>query len=232
MAAAVERCEAIAAEGATDRVLVSVTHGVRAVLEALRGRFDIARAHVAAYESTLSELGQTRLLAALVTYGATTDLVAGDPHAAADRLAAGVAQLEHIGDHANVAPAAALLAEALAAQGRDDEALGATVLSEQTSSPDDVHAEIPWRATRAMLLARQGRAEQAGELAGRAAEIAGGTDCLLLQAAGLRGARGRPWRGRRDGPRGGGARPRDRRVRGEGRDRARRPAAVGVIQPA
>jgi hypothetical protein len=46
-----------------------------------------------------------------------------------------------------------------------------------------VHAEIPWRATRAMLLARQGQAERAGELAGRAAEIAGGTDCLLLQAA-------------------------------------------------
>jgi class 3 adenylate cyclase len=185
VAAAVERCESIAADGAGDRVLLAVTHGVRSVLEALRGEFDAARAHMRTYEATLEELGQTRLLAAMVTYGATTELVSGQAAAATERLAAGVSQLEHIGDRGNVAPAAALLAEALAAQGRDDEALDATVLSERAAAPDDVHAEIAWRTTRATLLARRGEAEQAEELARDAVTIAATTDCPLFQAAGF-----------------------------------------------
>jgi hypothetical protein len=140
---------------------------------------------VRTYEATLEELGQTRLLAAMVTYGATTELVSGRAAAAAERLAAGVSQLEQIGDRGNVAPAAALLAEALAAQGRDDEALEATVLSERAAAPDDVHAEIAWRTTRATLLARRGEAGQAEELAREAVAIAATTDCPLFQAAGF-----------------------------------------------
>ena len=84
---------------------------------------------------------------------------------------------------------AALLAQALLDQGRDEEALAFTGTARPTAADDDVQAQATWRAVRAMLLAGRGEASEAARLAREAVELARGTDdpnltALALVAAG------------------------------------------------
>ena len=57
------------------------------------------------------------------TYSGAVELLAGDPAAAEREFRAGLATLEAIGEKGNLSTVAAYLAEALAAQEKDDEAL-------------------------------------------------------------------------------------------------------------
>src|SRR5439155_14921351 len=81
-----------------------------------------------------------------------------------------------------------LLAQALAAQGRDDEALAATADSERMAAEDDVQAQVTWRAVRAGLLRRSGSAAEADALAAEAVSLARATDDTNLTALALAAA--------------------------------------------
>src|SRR2546428_6926251 len=75
--------------------------------------------------------------------------LAGDPAAAERELRWGYESLGQMGAAAEVAPVlAALLAQALYAQGRDEEALRFSELSEEAAAPDDLSAHVQWRAGR------------------------------------------------------------------------------------
>jgi ATP/maltotriose-dependent transcriptional regulator MalT len=77
---------------------------------------------------------------------------------------------------------AALLAEVLHLQGRDEEARRFVDRSEETAAPDDLAAQIAWRSARARVLVTTGRLEEAEALARRAVQLAAGTEWTLHHA--------------------------------------------------
>ena len=94
----------------------------QAVLESLRGRFDVSRSMLATARATLEELGLRHGLAQTELYAGMVELIAGDPHAAIAPLRAAFGGLGALGVGADAGNAAALLARALLVDGRVDEA--------------------------------------------------------------------------------------------------------------
>jgi tetratricopeptide (TPR) repeat protein len=77
---------------------------------------------------------------------------------------------------------AALLAQVLCDAGRYDEAEELTRASEEAARPNDVHANVRWRSTRARLLARAGNLDAAEDLAREAVAFATDSDFLNTHA--------------------------------------------------
>ena len=80
---------------------------------------------------------------------------------------------------------AALLAEAVLAQGRDAEAEELTRASEHAAAADDAASQIAWRRIRALALSRRGAHGEATTLAHDAVERAVETDFLVAHADAL-----------------------------------------------
>jgi tetratricopeptide (TPR) repeat protein len=97
----------------------------------------------------------------------------------------GFAVLEEMGDRSGLSTNAAMLAEALLAQGRDEEALELTVQSEQAAAAEDLPVQVQWRGPRAKALARRGKLDAAERLAHEAVSLAEQTDFLNLHANAL-----------------------------------------------
>jgi tetratricopeptide (TPR) repeat protein len=77
-----------------------------------------------------------------------------------------------------------MLAQALYAQGRHDEAAQVCDVSEQAAAADDISAQIGWRGVRAKLLAVE-RWDEAHALAAEAVRLAERTDFLTIHADAL-----------------------------------------------
>jgi ATP/maltotriose-dependent transcriptional regulator MalT len=182
---AIARCRKIAAQAPTNRWLEAVLATISALLEAMRGRFEIARDLYASTHATLVDLGQPVALAALQTWSGAVELLAGDPAAAEAELRAAFDKLEPMGEKANLATIAASLAGVLYAQGRDETAAELTRLSESLASHDDVTSQIEWRSVRAKVLGRQGELAEAEQLAREAVSLAEQTDCPNLRGDAL-----------------------------------------------
>ena len=90
-----------------------------------------------------------------------------------------------MGDRGYRSSAAALLADVLHAQGKDDEAERFTEVSEQLASSDDIDAQTLWRAVRGKVLAGRGRTAAALTLAREAVALAQTTDSYELHADAL-----------------------------------------------
>ena len=155
------------------------------MLAAMAGAFEEARSRCGEGKEILDALGQGVSAAAITTWSSAIELLAGDAAAAERELRPALERLQEIGERGNLASIAAQLAEALHAQGRFEEALAATITSEEASSPDDVHAQIAWRVARAKALAQLGRGHEAQEIGGAAVELAGTTDSPVLAAESL-----------------------------------------------
>jgi class 3 adenylate cyclase/tetratricopeptide (TPR) repeat protein len=178
VATAIEHCEAVRRLG--DRPLVAIVSGELAQLEAMRGRFDEARALAAEGQRILRDLGRALALGALQADAGAVELLGGDAPAAARCLRSACDTMEAIGEKGYLSTFAALLAEALFAQGDDEEASRYTRLSEETALAEDVLSQVLWRKTRARLLCRQGELEESGALARQAVALAEQTDDLNL----------------------------------------------------
>jgi tetratricopeptide (TPR) repeat protein len=149
---------------------------VRAVLEAMLGRFAHARALVAAADERRAELGILAGGASTLTWRVHT--LAGD-HAAAERDARRDCELLGREGYAGVrSTVSCLLAQSLVALGRDEEAEAALALAEELSASDDITDQILARRVRAKLLARRGEHSPAERLARGAVAIAEQTDSL------------------------------------------------------
>jgi class 3 adenylate cyclase/predicted ATPase len=180
---ALARCREIGTSAPANRSLEAVLATISALLEAMRGRFDVARELYAQSHATLADLGKTVSLAALQTWSGAVELLAGDPIAAESELRAAFNTLEPTGEKANLATIAASLAGVLYVQGRDEEAAELAHLSERLASHDDLTSQVEWRTVQAKLLARQGRVEEAESLAAEAVALAEDTDCPNLRGA-------------------------------------------------
>ena len=100
---------------------------------------------------------------------------------AAERvLRSGLELLGSLKERMYLAGVAAVLAQALYAQGRHDEAYDMTIFSE-SGGVRDIAAPVHWRATRAKVLANRGDEEEAERLAFEAVTLANKTDFLDLR---------------------------------------------------
>jgi class 3 adenylate cyclase/tetratricopeptide (TPR) repeat protein len=153
-----------------------------AALHAMAGDFEEARRLVAASDAILSELGD--LQSAVAQQEALVELLAGQPSAAEARLRAGYERLAQMGEKALLASTAAMLAQALYAQDRLEEAAQVCEVSEQAAADHDISAQVGWRAVRAKLLAPE-RWDEAHELAKEAVRLAERTDFLTIHADAL-----------------------------------------------
>ena len=83
----------------------------QAVLEALRGRFDVSRSMLASARASLEELGLRHGLLETDLFTGMVELIAGDPGAAIDPLRSAYEGLGTLGVGADAGQAAALLAQ-------------------------------------------------------------------------------------------------------------------------
>ena len=153
----------------------------QAVLEAMRDRTDAARRMLASARETLEELGLRHALVECDLFAGLIELIAGDAAAAEPHLRSAHEGFGALDVGTDTAHAAAVLARALVAQGRDDEALPLTEESERLGG-DDLQTAIAWRTVRARILARRGNVEAAIALARSAVALAEPTDALVDHA--------------------------------------------------
>ncbi|MGH2796976.1 MAG: AAA family ATPase, partial [Thermoleophilaceae bacterium] len=177
VAEAIRRCEAI--RGEVSGNLAAAAHVLQplAGLHAMGGRFDRARELLAASLVTFEELGLT-LSRAVSHTAAGVDLLAGDPVAAERSLRKGYTALEEMGHTAELSTTAALLAQTLLAQQRDEEAERFAELSERLAPADHLIDQILWRSVRARTLAGRGLIEDAELLAREAVALAERSDFI------------------------------------------------------
>jgi tetratricopeptide (TPR) repeat protein len=164
---------------ATDRAGRANVLAFMGGLEAIDGRFDVARLHVAEAATTYEEIGDVH---ARANYSGRVlsriEMLGGDPTAAARVLEECCATFERMHDAAGLSTVAAELADAWYVQERYDEAKSWLDLAQKHAAPEDVSAQWSWRRTRAKLLARAGALSEAEAIAGEAVRIASRTDAL------------------------------------------------------
>jgi class 3 adenylate cyclase/tetratricopeptide (TPR) repeat protein len=180
----IRRCLAIQAQHRGEPILQPVVDSILAVLEAMRGRFAHARKHYQRSHLAFDELGLSVRLASFRMYAGWAELIAGDAAAAERELRVGYEALERMGEKSYLSTAAALLARAVLAQGRYDEAERLTQVTDDIASDDDLVTQAMWRGTRARLLARRGDAA-AERLARESVALSLDTDSLNMQADAL-----------------------------------------------
>jgi len=179
---AIRRCRETFDEAQGDRKAMSSALFSQATLEAMLGRFDEARELFARARALLEEVALPAWIAGPLAHGvAWTELLAGDPVAAERELRGAFETLTRLGELAFMSTAAGILAEALYAQARYEEAEQLTHVSEESAGAEDTYSQVLWRSSRAKVLARRGDAEQALRLVGEAGAIVESTDCLQLR---------------------------------------------------
>ncbi|HEX4746607.1 MAG TPA: adenylate/guanylate cyclase domain-containing protein [Gaiellaceae bacterium] len=184
VADALARVEGVRSLVEGNRKLDVAVLNTRARLDAMEGRFDDARAAIARAAERAEGGREVERFSHVSTAAGMVELLAGDAAAAERELRPACERLEQIGELGYLASAVPPLLEALYRQGRDDEAL---LLSERwrpelLTVPEDVDAQVGWRAVRAKLLARRGDVSEAETLAREATKLAAGTDDLELRA--------------------------------------------------
>jgi len=174
--AAIERCEAFLARVQGSPLATASTLNPLASLHAMRGDGEAAERHLAEAAEILAELGGLGFSAAhLEGY---VRLVAGRPAAAEVALRADLDALPAMGEGATLATSTALLAQAVFAQGRVDEALGLCDTTAARAAPHDIVTQAIWRGVRAKAVALAGRHGEAEALARAAVALLAPTDLL------------------------------------------------------
>jgi class 3 adenylate cyclase/tetratricopeptide (TPR) repeat protein len=176
-AEAAERCRTLLRDAKGRPATQANVLASLAELEAMLGHLDAAREAYGRARAIYEELGLRMPLAGLTTIGAELELLAADPVAAEAEARRGMEVLAGTGLEMELVP---LVAEALLAQGRDDEADAVLAGAEI-----DAHG-VPWqvrlRTARARLLARQGRTDAAVADAREAVTRAAALDDVNLSA--------------------------------------------------
>ena len=146
------------------------------------GRFDEARAILVQTRDELTERGAARQLANLIgVHSVEVELIGGDAAAAAELGLEGCRLLAELGYTASLSTAAGLLAQAMYALDRLEEADGWAEQAAELGASDDVITQMLWRQARAKVLARSDRGVDAERLVRDAVAIGEATDMLDMQ---------------------------------------------------
>jgi class 3 adenylate cyclase/tetratricopeptide (TPR) repeat protein len=179
---AIELCLDIRGKVAGSPVAVAETVHPLATLYAMRGEFDVARELLQEGNAILQELGGI-YSAAISHHESFVEMLAGRPDVAAERLRRAYARLEEMGGRDLLATTAAMLAQALLAQDRPEEALHFCEVSRKAAAPEDLWSQVDGAGAYAKILARRGGEGEAETLAREAVELAASTDFLTLRGA-------------------------------------------------
>ena len=178
----IRRCRAILERAQADKKTMAVALGACGNLEAMRGRFTEARELGSRARSVIQEVALPGWMGALTQMSGWTEILAGDPTAAERDLRGGVQTLQEIGELSWLSTTAAMLAEALYAQGRLGDAEAFVNISEEAAGSEDIFSQVLLRSVRAKVMAQLGGLGDAERLARKAVAIALSSDSLLLQA--------------------------------------------------
>jgi DNA-binding SARP family transcriptional activator len=183
VAEAIGRCRKLRDQVRASPVAVAVMLHPLGLLHALRGDFDQARRLIREGNEILDGLG--RLQSAVSHHEALVEMLAGQPATAEARLRVGYAKLEEMGEGTLLATTAAMLAQAIHAQGRHQDADSFCLVSERTAAAEELPTQVMWRGVRAKILGQQGRAGAAEALAREAVRLSEPTDLLTVRADAL-----------------------------------------------
>jgi ATP/maltotriose-dependent transcriptional regulator MalT len=125
---------------------------------------------------TLRQLGS--LHANVSHIEALVRMLGGQPSVAEQLLRADVEALTSMGDRRMLATTTAMLARAVHAQGRLEEAGELCGVAASAGADDDIVTQVIWRGVKAKVLAEQGRCEDAEALAREAVALVAPTDLL------------------------------------------------------
>ena len=169
-------------DGIGDRQMEAGLLCMLGTLRAMNGELETARKLYQQGRDMLRDLGEGVRAAATCIDVAWVELRGGDLAKAEQELRADFEFLERAGENYHLSAIAALLAQLVRDQGRDDEALGLLDTAEKMSAPNDVQSQAAWRYIKAPILARRGAREQAEQIARTAVELLGKTNSPGLQA--------------------------------------------------
>ena len=146
---------------------------------AMQGYFDEARAHCARTRALQEDLGlQFYVASEGAFFSGAVEMLAGDPVAAEASIRSAYDIFASAGEQGTLSTVAALLAETLLEQGREDEAEHYVVEAERLAAADDLVTQTLWRQIRARILARRTEFAEAEALALAAVRCAAGSDYL------------------------------------------------------
>ena len=183
---AIERCEAIREQVASNRLSSAWVLCLLACLRAMQGKFEQARELYRDGRSTIEELGgQGWHLAWTSVPASRVEMLADDYGAAEQELRRAVELLEGTGERYLLSSINALLARAVYAQDRLDEAEELTRRAEELAGSDDIYTQAEWRAVRAKVLARKHRFDEAATLAQDALQLMRTTDSPVMKIEAL-----------------------------------------------
>ncbi|MFT7601421.1 MAG: tetratricopeptide (TPR) repeat protein, partial [Acidimicrobiales bacterium] len=154
----------------------------QAVLEALRGRFDAARAMLETSRRTAEELGLRPSLMKTELYAGIVKLLAGEPAEAETHLRLAHAGLGRLGIGADAGQATAHLARSLLLQGKLDEAAQLAVEADENAG-QNLQTAIAAKSVRSEIFAAQGHHDEAVAHGRQAVAIAEGTELIVDHAS-------------------------------------------------
>ena len=181
----IRRCHELLSRAEADVAATAFIGAMLAVLEAMDGQFDGARARWRRSKRRLAEVGLNVSVAVIQMYYGYIELLADRPENAEPELAGACAAFEQLGTRGHLSSAAGLAARVHYAHGSYDESARYCRMSEEAASDDDAVSQVLWRSTKAKLLARAGEGQPAEALAGDAVRLADGTDFLMMRGDAL-----------------------------------------------
>jgi tetratricopeptide (TPR) repeat protein len=179
-------CEGLLSDHAGDRASEANVLQWMGGIEAMRGSFEDARAHVNLARTIFQELG----LATAATDGcgrvlAAVEMLAGRPWEAEHALRKSCERLQELRQTSLLATRAGELADAIAEQGRYEEAERWTRVARDATGREDLDAQLSWQPVQAKILASRRETESAETLARETLALGSRTDALNRQAGSL-----------------------------------------------
>jgi tetratricopeptide (TPR) repeat protein len=171
------------AEAGGDPVLEVSALGTRAYAAAIQGQMAAARDTLDRARNVIGELGGGFWVPPI--YSAVYAIWDGEAAAAERELRPGFEALSRIGEKSHFSSLAVMLAQAVYAQGRYDEAEAIAAEASAAARPIDVQCQTISRTVRAKVLARRGEADRAEELAREAIGFVEPSDFLPAHAEAL-----------------------------------------------
>ena len=175
-------CEGLLAAEEANAALRSQTLQILALFRAMLGDVEASRAAAATARSLLEEFDFTFQMGLYGGDIGVSELIGRDLDRAEFELRRAHDVLVEIGDVGVRSTVDAVLADALALQGRPDEALEFADASRAIAAVDDLDAQPRWRAARARALSTLGRHDEALALLDEAVALAEPIDFLELKA--------------------------------------------------
>ena len=182
VAEGLEWLERLLAAEPENRTLDANLSGFVTVLEAMSGRFELARRHIADTRALASDLGLRWQGAVQELLSGYVELLAGDPVVAERDMRAADRAFREIGEGWFLSTVAVDLPRAVYEQGRYDDAFALLGAIDENPAPTDSEWLIKRTGVPARVLARRGRFEEAERLAREGVAVAANCEFVVLHA--------------------------------------------------